>query len=234
VVAHLVDTMLRRLSIQRDRHSPPPPGTPIDSWPGLLGFLNQLNADWIVATDRLSPTVLVTMLDRFGPDMADFLAALPPDGGALWPVAWAGETASRNWMDVGREYTERWHHQQQIRAAVGAPLLTEPQWLSPVIGLGAFALPASYQAVVAPEGTRVSVIVTGPAGGSWTLVMGSDRWRLTTGDGAAASTEVTLAEDVAWRVWYSARAPRGPEPAVVVRGDPALAIPCLTSRALMV
>lgn len=238
VVAHLVDTMLRRLSLHRDGHRPPAPATapatPIDSGPALLDFLNRLNTDWIVATDRLSPAVLIALLEQFGPDMAEFLASLPPDGDAHWPVAWAGESASRNWMDVGREYTERWHHQQQIRSAVGAPLLTEPRWLGPVIGLGALALPVSYAAVDAPVGTRVTVTVTGPAGGGWTLIKQPARWYLSAADGTTATTEVTLSEDEAWRVWYSARRPRGPAPAAVVRGDPALAIPCLTSRALMV
>ncbi len=232
VAAHLVDTMLRRISLHRDGHVPPPP--PIDSGPALLDFLNRLNADWIVATDRLSPDVLMAMLERFGPEMAEFLVGLPPDGEARWPVAWAGESVSRHWMDVGREYTERWHHQQQIRSAVGAPLLTGRHWLVPVISLGALALPANYGAVEAPSGTRVAVTVTGPAGGRWTLVKQPDQWRLTSEDGNAATTEVTLTDEEAWRLWFSARRPRGPDPAAAVRGDPALAVPCLQSRALMV
>ena len=33
----------------------------------------------------------------------------------------AGEAVSANWFDVAREFTERWHHQQQIRLAIGGP-----------------------------------------------------------------------------------------------------------------
>ena len=227
--------MLRRLSLQRDGHGPPPPAKPIDSGPALLAFLNQLNADWVEATDRLSPEVLIAILDRFGPEMADFLARLRPHDEAIWPVAWAGEVRSENWMDVGREYTERWHHQQQIRAAVGAPLLTAPHWLGPIIQLGVFALPVSYASLDAPTGTRVRVTVSGPAGGAWMLVKEPARWRLTI-DGADPTAEVTLPEDLAWRTWYSSRRPRQEASVSVaaVRGDPVLAAPCLASRALMV
>jgi hypothetical protein len=33
-------------------------------------------------------------------------------------VAWAGEAESKNWFHVARDYSEKWHHQQQIREAV--------------------------------------------------------------------------------------------------------------------
>jgi hypothetical protein len=44
----------------------------------------------------------------------------------VFSVAWAGEAESKNWFHVARDYSEKWHHQQQIREAVGqtAELLT--------------------------------------------------------------------------------------------------------------
>ncbi len=33
------------------------------------------------------------------------------------PVSWAGPEPAPVWLDVAREFTERWHHQQHIRAA---------------------------------------------------------------------------------------------------------------------
>jgi hypothetical protein len=43
-------------------------------------------------------------------------------------------------METGREYTERWHHQMQIREAVGAPGLLERRWYQPVLDLSVRAV----------------------------------------------------------------------------------------------
>ncbi len=73
-----------------------------DGYPDLLAYLNDLNAKWISATRRLSPRVLLDLVERYGREAARFLAQLPPHEPAFWPVAWAGEGRSENWMDVGR------------------------------------------------------------------------------------------------------------------------------------
>ena len=52
-----------------------------------------------------------------------------PDAPAVFSVAWAGEDKSAHWFDVAREYTEKWHHQQQIRDAVGRPDLASRRHL---------------------------------------------------------------------------------------------------------
>jgi hypothetical protein len=53
----------------------------------------------------------------------DFLKTLNPNDKAIFSVAWAGESESENWFDVAREYTEKWHHQMQIRLALNKPIL---------------------------------------------------------------------------------------------------------------
>jgi hypothetical protein len=47
------------------------------------------------------------------------LKELDPFAEAIFSVGWAGEEKSLNWFHIAREYTEKWHHQQQIRLAVG-------------------------------------------------------------------------------------------------------------------
>lgn len=118
IAAHLLDTALRRLSLQRDGYASPylQPGPD-----GLLPFLNRLNAEWTVASRRLSPAVLVHVLEWAGRECVAFFRTLDPDAPAVFPVAWAGEEESKNWFDLAREYTERWHHSQQIFEAVGHP-----------------------------------------------------------------------------------------------------------------
>src|SRR5947209_20210078 len=63
IAAHLLDTALRRLSLHRDGYASPHlrPGPD-----GLVPFLNRLNADWTVAARRLSPPVLIHLLEWAG------------------------------------------------------------------------------------------------------------------------------------------------------------------------
>jgi hypothetical protein len=49
VVAHLLDTTLRRLSFHRDGMKPPPPAEAITSERDFVDFINALNAQWIAA-----------------------------------------------------------------------------------------------------------------------------------------------------------------------------------------
>jgi len=110
VAAHLLDGSLRRLSAQRDGHRDRAAGQDSAGYADLLGYLNRLNADWVQAAARLSPRVLTDLIRSNDQQLAALFAALDPQSDALWPVAWAGEEVSRNWFDVAREYTEKWHH----------------------------------------------------------------------------------------------------------------------------
>lgn len=124
VTAHLLDVQLRQLSCKRDGAMPPPPDPPIAGYADLVAFLNRLNAEWVTAARRLSPRVLTDLLELAGGQMAESQAGLDPFAPALFAVAWAGEEESLTWFDMAREHTELWHHQQQIRDAVGAPPLS--------------------------------------------------------------------------------------------------------------
>jgi hypothetical protein len=117
----------------------------------------------------------------------------------VFPVAWAGDERSHVWFDNGREYTERWHHQQQIRDAVGAESLTQRSWLHPVIALFMRALPHTYLEVAAEEGAAVVVEVTGDAGGVWSLIRRNRNWLLHDGEPERADARVTLGAGDAWR-----------------------------------
>src|SRR5262245_59905419 len=52
VVAHLLDTTLRRLSFHRDRMLPPPPAAAIASERDFVDFINGLNAQWVSSAKR--------------------------------------------------------------------------------------------------------------------------------------------------------------------------------------
>lgn len=240
VAAHLLDVSLRRLSLHRDRGRFPPPEPPIGGYDDLVRYIDRLNAVWIEAAQRISPRMLTELLEITGPQLADFLASLDPFEPAVISVAWAGEEVSANWFDIAREYTEHWHHQAQIRDAVGAPGLLSRRWLHPLLDASVRALPNAYRGVEAPEGTAVVLEVTGEAGeadGMWTLLRRAAGWELFQGEDAGAgpaACRLTLDGDTAWRLLYNALPPEEAAARVAVAGDPALAGPLLRTRSVMV
>lgn len=200
IVAHLLDSDIRRLSLQRDGMPPLQPGRPIESYRDLVNFLNQLNSEWVTAAERISPRLLVEFHSFTGPQVCDLFKSLDPFGAAIFSVAWAGEEKSANWFDIAREYTEKWHHQQQIRDAVGAPGLTARKWLFPVLDTFLRGLPHRFKDVDADEGARLLFKIDGEAGGEWTLVREDNNWRLYSGGGAGAECVIQLDQDTAWRL----------------------------------
>lgn len=233
VAAHLLDVDLRKLSVNRDGNLVPPE-EPIHGYEDLVRFLNDLNAQWVKAARRLSPRVITELLAFTGLAVADLVAALPPHEPALFAVDWAGESRSENWMDVGRDYTERWHHQMQIRDAVGAPGLLERRWLYPLLNLSVRALPRAYASVLAEDGTALVLEVTGEAGGAWSLLRGEGAWTVLEGVSPAPAATVRLDPDSAWRLLYNALPPEAAREKAAVVGDAALAEPLFKTRSVMV
>ena len=202
VVAHLTDTAIRRLSIERDEHRPVAPARDIASNAGLTALLDELNAQWVDACRRVSPRLLVELLDVAGRQLVDHIESASLDEPARFAVAWAGDESSPNWFDIAREYTERWHHHQQIAEAVRAPVLTAKRWLFPVIDTSMRAIPLAYRDVEAAATTGITFEITGGAGGAWTLVREQGGWRLFTGALDHAAAHVRLDQDTTWRMFF--------------------------------
>ena len=169
-------------------------------WGELVGAINQQNESWVSGVRRLSPNVVTELLAWSGAQVADYFGGLDlmAQGSA---VSWAGPDRAPKWLDVAREYTERWMHQEQIREAVGAPGLREPRLFGPVLSTFVHALPHTYRDVAAEDGTAVRVVITGEAGGAWWLVRQGGEWRLFEDVSGSAQTVVTLSEDTAWRLF---------------------------------
>jgi len=233
VAAHVLDGQLRRLSAQRDAHLTPP-DRPIRSDQDLAQFINAFNAAGVAYGARLSTTVLTDLLHHSGEQLADLVASLDPHGPAIYPVSWAGEQQSENWMDTGREYTEHWHHQMQIRDAVGRPRLLEPRWLEPLLDLSVRALPYAYAEVRAAAGTTVTLAVTGETTGSWTVARGDERWQIHRGRPSAPDATVTIAADDVWRMFYNALPEDVLRQRVTLEGKTDLAAPLLRARSVIV
>jgi uncharacterized protein (TIGR03083 family) len=200
VVAHLLDTALRRLSMARDgyRREPQPV---IDSPADLVALINRLNRDGVEMYGRLSPAVLITLLEAASAELARYMDSLDPMSPAPISVSWAGESSSLNWFDIAREYTERWHHQQQIRLATDRPGIMTRELYYPVLDCFMRALPFTYRDRAGEPGTHLRFNVSGHCGGSWYLYRDEERWvQVETPEGRQAS-ETTIPQDIAWRIF---------------------------------
>jgi uncharacterized protein (TIGR03083 family) len=221
VAAHLLDGMLRKLS----RGTAPAPPMSYDE---VVALINDLNATGVAYWQRLSSEVITGVLELAGLQVAALVASLDPHAPANIGVAWAGEDISENWMDIGREYTEWWHHQMQIRDVVGAPPLLAARWLAPLLDFSVRALPRAYASLDASEGTTVSVVIDGEA---WTVQRERNAWTLYEGAPASPTTTIRLDADTAWRIFYNAQRGRA---AAAVSGDATLAEPLFRTRSMMV
>jgi uncharacterized protein (TIGR03083 family) len=233
IVAHLLDSTLRRLSFHRDGMMPPPRRS-LNSPRDFVEFINGLNAQWVGAAKRLSPRVLTDLYERAGGEAADWFESLPLDAPALFAVSWAGETESAGWFDIGREFTELWHHQQQIRMAVDASSLPDSRYLAAVIDIAVRGLPYAFRDVPAEHGQTILIDVHGASGGQWTLMRDIEKWTLSRGAPSAATTRVRLDDDVAWRLLFNALPETEAAGALQIEGRPGLANALLRARSVIV
>lgn len=231
IAAHLLDGNLRTTSIIRDEYFGEKPEN-INSYQDLVAFLNRLNADWVKAMKRISPKVLITLLEASGKEYIDYLTKLDPFAKALFPVDWAGESESQYWFHIAREYTEKWHHQQQIREAVGAKSLITKEFFLPLIQTFMRALPHNYRSTAANDKEEVRVTVTGDCGGEWITRFENGKWNFV--DKAEnVKCRIALPPDTAWKLFTKALTAEQAREQVNVNGDERLAKPLLTMVAVM-
>jgi Mycothiol maleylpyruvate isomerase N-terminal domain len=201
IAAHLLDGNIRTISMLRDNYFGGNSGN-IDSYRELVSFLNGLNSDWVKAMKRMSPQLVISFLEITGKAYNESLRGLDPHGKAVFSVAWAGEDISENWFHIAREYTEKWHHQQQIRYAVGkTEPLYEPEFYYPYLDTSMRALPHHYRDTVAGENDCIEFTVTGEGGGTWHLVRENDQWNLKYECEYEPVCTVVIGGDIAWRIF---------------------------------
>ena len=203
VALHLLGVDVANLSRRRDGFHDPAfaaPDADLSQWVNLVAALNRWNEIWVQAARRISPRLLCELLGFTGAALNEYFQELDLTalGGS---VGWAGSDPAPVWLDIAREYTERWMHQQHIRDAVGQPGLKERRLFAPVLATFVYALPHTLRDVVAPPGTRVRLAITGEAGDEWLAVRLDDRWVLGQDRGTAADATVTFDQETAWRLF---------------------------------
>lgn len=199
VAAHLLDTVLRKLSMVRDSWYVET--FDIQSDQDVIELVNRLNAEGVKVYRRLSPPVLIDLMKTACEQSADFHESLDPFATAAFPVSWAGHASSPNWFDTARELTERWHHQQQIRVATNRPGIMTPDLYHPVLDCFLRALPHLYRNTESPNGTLLLVEIAGECGGQWLLSKQDVSWELVKDSAAEPAARVTIPQEIAWRIF---------------------------------
>ncbi len=199
VAAHLLDTALRKLSLVRDHCFVEQPQ--IHSQQDVLDLVNRLNREGVAVYRRLSPPVLIDMMERACRQSADFHESLDPFETAVFNVSWAGESQSLNWFDTARELTERWHHQQQIRHATNRPGIMTPELYYPVLDCFVRGFPYVFRDVDSPVGTTVQLDISGDCGGTWLLSKDDQGWALASPPATPPAARAVIPQQIAWRVF---------------------------------
>jgi uncharacterized protein (TIGR03083 family) len=211
VAAHLLGVELANVAGRRDGvRTGPPPEQSLPEW------LAAYNEQWVGACRRLSSRLLIEHLATAAADFEGYAVDLDIDRPGE-PVSWAGSEPAPVWLDVAREYTERWVHQQQIREAVGRPHL-DPEQARAVIMTFVHALRVALGSTPAVEGATIAFTVTGDGGGDWQLTCRSGEWQLRAGAPVDPAASVITTVEGAWRLFT--QHPRTPPPTAT--GDPAL------------
>ncbi len=200
IAAHLLDTSIRRLSFQRDNYVLEP-GRTISTYIDLTKYLTDIADEWASALSRVSTVILIQLIEEYQNQLAGFLKTIDPYGTAPFSIAWAGEEKSFNWFDIAREYTERWHHQMQIRDVLNKPPLYDRNIYYPVIDTFMRALPYHYRDISADEGHILCVSINGEAGGRWYLKRKNQTWILHNQNDEIPHTIVTIENEAAWKIF---------------------------------
>jgi uncharacterized protein (TIGR03083 family) len=217
VAAHLLDTQLRKLSASRDRRAPESPK--ITSHADLVTLINSLNAQGVKKYRQLSPHELISRMESASTESAEYHQSLDPFAPAMFSVSWAGEEESANWFDTAREFTERWHHQQQIRIAVDKPGIMTREFYFPVLDCFMRALPYAYRSMLGKPGALAQFNIAGECGGSWYLFRSGDAWRLVSSAIGEKISETTIPQEIAWRIFTKGITQEAAKSQVRVTGD---------------
>ena len=217
VVAHLLGDDLSRLARTRDGHSPvgPQQNEP------LAAFLHRFNDEWVQAARRVSPRLLIDLLDLTSPQVLALWRDIDLDA-ITEPVTWAGPEPAPVWLDCARDFTEYWIHQQQIRDATGRADDSDPAVVHLVLDTFLRAMPQTLAGHDRPEGTTLVLAVTGAGGGRWRWQRRGGRWLPV--DDADGSPLMTFRDaETLWRLCTRLIEPDEAKRRATVVGDHALA-----------
>jgi uncharacterized protein (TIGR03083 family) len=216
---HLLGDDVGYLSGKRDHFKNPFfANRDMERWESLVQNINEANELWVRAMQRVSPALLADLLALTGKQFYEYVSSMDlmaMDGA----VSWAGPGAAPVWLDIAREYTERWLHQQQIRDAVNRPGLKDRKFFHPVLDTFVRALPHTYRDVTVRDTTAVKLVVTGEAGDVWYLVREVNGWSLYKAVELQAASVVTMDQEICWRLFTKGIDKKRARASCTIEGD---------------
>ena len=200
IAAHLLDTSIRKLSSERDGYESIEHPI-INSYEDLIKYITNLADRWSFAFTNVSPKILLEMINKYQNELSEYLLTLDLSGFSHFPVSWAGEEKSYNWFDIAREYTERWHHQMQIREVLGKEekLYTKELYF-PVLDTFMQALPFHYKKMNLKNNYVLEVDVTGNSGGKWFVEWNNNEPELKYFTDKTPNTVIQVDEKIVWKI----------------------------------
>ncbi len=193
IVAHLLDTSIRKLSSEKYKFEPLS-NVNIKSYEDLVLHITNLADIWVNSFQRVSPEILKTMVTKYQTELYEYLTTIDLNKYSKNSVAWAGEKKSLNWFDIAREYTERWHHQMQIRETLQKEdVLYKKEIYQPVLEIFLKALPYHYTKYSTNKGINFELNVIGD--------YINQKWLLNTENRSDDIwTKVTIKDTDVWKV----------------------------------
>jgi uncharacterized protein (TIGR03083 family) len=199
LVAHLVGDDLSYLAWQRDGHRGTVPPAGLDE-ASFITWIDDLQSEWVHAARRLSPALVVQLLEWTDEPMASVVMSQDPSArDAL--VSWAATGPVPVWLDHGRELCERWIHRQQILQSLGEASDLRFDLALPVLDSLRWAYPHRLAEVGRPAGSTVRISVAGPGMDiEWWLANDGAEW---THQDSTPTTPpiavVSMSAEQAWR-----------------------------------
>jgi uncharacterized protein (TIGR03083 family) len=196
LAAHLVGDDLSLLARHRDGHhgTVPPEGASDDDF---IVWLDELQMEWVHAARRLSPQLVVQLLDWAGPQLVDTMRSRDPMELSA-DVSWAGPEPAPVWLDQLRELSEYWIHRQQLRWAVGVETDLDAA-LGAILDAFRWAYPYRLRGLGAP-GDTVMIELEGDVMARWILVASATGWNFAEEPTSRIVATMRFDGDQAWRL----------------------------------
>ncbi|MBF0379346.1 MAG: hypothetical protein HQK72_17985 [Desulfamplus sp.] len=93
ICSHLLDTSIRKLSLERDKYESPEEIS-INSYEELIKHITNLADRWALAFTGVSQKILIELICKYQNELYDYLSTLNMLEFSHFPVSWAGEEKS--------------------------------------------------------------------------------------------------------------------------------------------
>jgi hypothetical protein len=165
----------------------------------FIAWLDNVQIEWVRAARRLSPSLVVELLDWAGPRLVETFRGQDPRSRTAY-VSWAGQDEVPVWLDQFRNLSEYWIHRQQLHQALGLPSDLRADLATPILEALPWAYPFRLGQVRCEPGDTVSITISGPTSLTWHLVATPIGWDFGSQPGLRRAGMLTMTTEQAWRL----------------------------------